>query len=676
MKSVSLIRLRDGLRVIVMAVCVSIALGCLYAAHAATWNPEVRLTHIPGQSWGPRITAYNGILHVVWFEYPNFIDPEIFYSRSIDNGSSWSTPQNISNNPSRQDLFPSVAADANGTYIFWSSDTANGEVFFRRSVDGGLTWATEQRLSNASGYSRASDILIDRAGYIHIVWYDDRNGYPGIYHRQSCDHGATWSPEQWVTQFDGAVDSVDPKIAQAEDGTLTMLYWSTRAGEPQGGWPPFEMYVLRGRSNGCSGGTTWMYPAQKVSYGLPDEYSNNYSGSITAGKSGRVHIAYWDEKAGNNVVYRRGVPAASGWGKPQVLSTFSVNHPETEGNNRPNPGLVEDINAGVHLFFSEHGAYRDSLSVGRMFYRWSGDGGLTWDPPVQLGTSTLTASPQAVYQNGRVHVVWIDFRDNNSGSEIYYRNLDLNLPDLVDHYFTSILKRAPDPGGKAYWEGEVARAQALGVDVKEAYMVMAGNFFNSTEYLGFGRTDPQYVTDLYLTFFNRSPDSQGLNYWLNKLSSGSSRNMVMYFFMFSTEFSNFMSNLYGSTMSRAEVYAVVDFYRGILDRLPDDNGFSYWLGRFRTAQCTGAAAVTAEVESISASFFSSQEYAARGRNNAQFVQDLYYTFMRRFAGVSEVSYWIGELDGQARTRDGERQAFIQSPEFQGRVTAMINEGCL
>ena len=36
---------------------------------------------------------------------------------------------------------------------------------------------------------------------------------------------------------------------------------------------------------------------------------------------------------------------------------------------------------------------------------------------------------------------------------------------LVSHYYRSILRREPDDGGKAYWSGEAARAQALGLDV-------------------------------------------------------------------------------------------------------------------------------------------------------------------------------------------------------------------
>jgi hypothetical protein len=398
---------------------------------AGTWSPEFRLTSIQGQSWGPRLAAYNGILHLVWFEYPNFIDPEIYYSRSIDNGDSWSTPQNLSNNSTRPDGSPAIAADNYGVYVLWNSDVDQGDIFFKRSLNGGITWEAEQHLTNFPGYSRASDILIDRQGIIHLVWYDNREGYSNIYHRQSCDHGATWAPEQWVTQHDGWVDNEDPKIVQAENNTLYILFRSSRDGEPYGGMPPYDMYLLRGQGANCPSNPQWLYPAQRVSYSLPDEYSNNYHGSISAGNDGALHIAFWDEKAGNNVLYRRGVLSGIGWGKPEILSNFSINHGETGPPNRDNPGLAVDIDNGIHAFFSEHNSVRDNFLVGNLIYRNSVDGGSTWDPTIQLTSGNTTADPQAIYHNNRVHVVWIDFRDNNYGSEIYYRYLDLNPPSMA-----------------------------------------------------------------------------------------------------------------------------------------------------------------------------------------------------------------------------------------------------
>ncbi|MCM2329033.1 MAG: choice-of-anchor D domain-containing protein, partial [Lysobacter sp.] len=58
---------------------------------------------------------------------------------------------------------------------------------------------------------------------------------------------------------------------------------------------------------------------------------------------------------------------------------------------------------------------------------------------------------------------------------------------LVTHYYRSILGRAPDGGGKAYWESEATRMASLGANVNETWYAMAVFFFTSPEYLGLNR---------------------------------------------------------------------------------------------------------------------------------------------------------------------------------------------
>ena len=247
---------------------------------------------------------------------------------------------------------------------------------------------------------------------------------------------------------------------------------------------------------------------------------------------------------------------------------------------------------------------------------------------------------------------------------------------LITHYYQSILGRAPDAGGLAYWQGEITRLQGLGVDVQEAFRVMAGQFFTSAEYLTRNTSNAQYITDLYRTFFNRNPDGGGLSYWTGQLAAGLPRSIVLFSFLFSPEFTAYMQGLLGTTTSRGEVYAVVDFYRGFLNRLPDSGGFGYWLGRFRAAQCQGATAVNAEVEAISHQFAASAEYLARNRNNNNYVADLYYAFLRRGGELSGFNFWVSQLNAGAQSREQVRRSFLQSPEFQNRVRQIINQGCI
>src|SRR6185295_5433385 len=108
------------------------------------------------------------------------------------------------------------------------------------------------------------------------------------------------------------------------------------------------------------------------------------------------------------------------------------------------------------------------------------------------------------------------------------------------------------------------------------------------------------------------------DFWKGQLDQGMPREVLLAQFMFSPEFAAFTQAIFGNVPTRAEVNTVMDFYRGVLGRLPDDGGFAFWVQQFRTAQCQGGAAVVAAVEAISSAFTTSPEYAGRGRNNAQY----------------------------------------------------------
>ncbi|MEW6571703.1 MAG: DUF4214 domain-containing protein [Nitrospirota bacterium] len=218
-----------------------------------------------------------------------------------------------------------------------------------------------------------------------------------------------------------------------------------------------------------------------------------------------------------------------------------------------------------------------------------------------------------------------------------------DIGSLVTHYYNKILDRAPDQGGFDYWVAEIQRLICLGIDIKEGFIAIAKTFFNSTEYLAKGKTNDQYVTDLYETFFDRMPSQSEIDFWIGYITGGASRNIVLNFFVFSAEYKTYMEEQFGVDITRPENNLVNDFYRGILSRLPDNGGFNYWLNKMRVAQCTGSQAVKDVSYQIASLFVHSQEYISKNRNNAQYLEDLYDAVMRRSASPAEVNYWLNQL---------------------------------
>jgi hypothetical protein len=247
---------------------------------------------------------------------------------------------------------------------------------------------------------------------------------------------------------------------------------------------------------------------------------------------------------------------------------------------------------------------------------------------------------------------------------------------LAPHYYASILGRSADPEGAAFWDGESLRifiyAQSSS---NEPWYVLAGMFFASPEYAARQRSAADFLGDLYRTFFNRPADAGGVAYWSGEIAAGLPREVVLKSFMFSPEFAAFTRGMFGDNKARMEVEVIMDFYRGLLARLPDNAGLAYWLGRFRIAQCSGATAVNAEVEAISSEFLASAEYAARQRDSSQRVSDLYNAFLRRGGDVAGFRFWRDGLAAGTITPDAARRSFMTSPEFQQRVARVVAEGC-
>ena len=119
---------------------------------------------------------------------------------------------------------------------------------------------------------------------------------------------------------------------------------------------------------------------------------------------------------------------------------------------------------------------------------------------------------------------------------------NVNVVTLITHYYQSILGRAPEASGLAYYQDKIAKAQAQG-DVKPAFRQMGSDFFNSPEYLNRNTSNTAYITNLYKTFLQRDPETAGLQYYLDRLSKGESRNTFITDFTNSQEFANFMKSL-------------------------------------------------------------------------------------------------------------------------------------
>lgn len=110
-----------------------------------------------------------------------------------------------------------------------------------------------------------------------------------------------------------------------------------------------------------------------------------------------------------------------------------------------------------------------------------------------------------------------------------------NTEAFVARIYTKALNRKPEPAGLEYWTEEINEGRKTPEEVAQL-------FFSSPEFVNKHLTNTEYVKVLYRTFMGREYDTNGLNYWVNRLNQGESRKSVMKSFAGCPEFRKIVSS--------------------------------------------------------------------------------------------------------------------------------------
>jgi Ca2+-binding RTX toxin-like protein len=108
-------------------------------------------------------------------------------------------------------------------YIVWASDPAgtpdNSDVFFSRSTDNGATWSAMTQIGGGGGVTDQFEpnVAVNDTGDVAVVWYDRRNDAANnmlidVYTAFSADGGATFAPIVRVTDVSFGVPQLNPNF--------------------------------------------------------------------------------------------------------------------------------------------------------------------------------------------------------------------------------------------------------------------------------------------------------------------------------------------------------------------------------------------------------------------------------------------------------------------------------
>ena len=232
------------------------------------------------------------------------------------------------------------------------------------------------------------------------------------------------------------------------------------------------------------------------------------------------------------------------------------------------------------------------------------------------------------------------------------------VQEFVRRLYENILNRPADDAGLQAWTNVLKSGTEQGAKV-------AQGFIDSTEFKSRALNDEEYLKILYRTFFDREPDSVGLEAWLRVLDSGLSRMHVFKGFAESQEFTE-ICNRYQiirgyvtltepRDLNEDVTKFVVRCYRLCLRRDADESGLNSWCEAILSGKNTA--------KEVAYGFLFSDEFVNRYLSDTDYVAILYRVFMDREGDSEGLNAWVQALN-QGKSRTHVFNGFADSAEFQ------------
>ena len=386
----------------------------------AQWQPEVRLTNNNNESHTSSNNAWcvassGSVVHVVWYDYRDG-NSEIYYKRSIDGGVSWSADMQLTNDPASS-WNPSVTVSGSVVHVVWQDDrNGNTEIYYKRSIDEGGNWEADTRLTNNASSSVSPSVTVSGPA-VHVVWFDNRDGNEEIYYKRSLDFGGSWGTD--IRMTNNTAISRNPSVTAS--GSAAHVVWEDNR---EGNW---EIYY----KGSIDEGVNWDPDTR-----LTNNTANSWYPSVSSSGSD-VHIVWSDDRDGNLEIYYKGsINKGVNWDADTRLTNNSA------ASRTPS---VTVSGQAVHVVWDD----RRGGASGEIYYKRSTDAGVSWIADTQLTVNFASQNPSVSISGTAVYVVWKDYRDGNW--EIYSKQNPtgnpvgiINISSEIPNEF-SLGKNYPNP---------------------------------------------------------------------------------------------------------------------------------------------------------------------------------------------------------------------------------------
>ena len=186
-----------------------------------TFGTPINLSNNTEFSERPQIAVSKNGIFIVWGETINPNNKEIMFTKSLDNGKTFSNPINLSNN-SKNSYNQEISAFNENVYVIWQNtdkknNDTNGIIMFKSSTNTGNTFNNSIELINNT--NSAFPKINSYGNYVYIVWNNENKKNSGLFFVKSFDKGNNFDD---ITKLSNDSNFGESQIAVKENEILVI----------------------------------------------------------------------------------------------------------------------------------------------------------------------------------------------------------------------------------------------------------------------------------------------------------------------------------------------------------------------------------------------------------------------------------------------------------------------
>ena len=370
------------------------------------WNPSLDLlpsnlsVGIPN-SYNPKIAVSGNLVVVVWISYnrtngENAFNGDLFLRRSLDGGKTFEPVQKLRSGPV---LEPQVVISGSNIHVLWVERNTYWpfptNVLYTNSVDQGLNFGIPITLSEGDPYYSHEQAQISASGqYVGVIWINGSSNSRPLMFKGSNDSGSSFTSAKAISESRPDIGVASPQISLVGENVHVAWLQSTEGS---------NYYVVYRKS--INGGTS-LGPLQNL--------SNNESIALKIITDKNLIYVIWTDYNGNGLQFRKSLNNGDTFESSIYLAgtTISANAPSITAQNQA---------VGVAWWARNGGIDQSDIQ-----FRYSIDGGTNWNPSLDNTgeyisfNPGLSQSPQVLTDGLNFYVFWQD-RENGHYDILFRR---------------------------------------------------------------------------------------------------------------------------------------------------------------------------------------------------------------------------------------------------------------